>query len=42
MLIWRFWEAFFEELQAAAIDAYWQAEYEAVCRELDRESSDAD
>lgn len=38
MFFWQFWESFFEEIQAIAVDAYWQAEYEAVCREMDRES----
>lgn len=36
IFLYHFWEAFYEELQHIMIDAYWQAEYEAVSRSLDQ------
>jgi hypothetical protein len=36
LYVWAFffWQGVFDEWQHAATDAYWQAEYESVCREL--------
>jgi hypothetical protein len=33
--VWHYWRSFFEKMEADLIDAYWQAEYEAVSRAME-------